>query len=335
MPPIVETVGLTKRFVTAPNYGALFRLRRKEDLTAVDHVSLQVEEGELFGLLGPNGAGKTTLVKVLCTLILPSEGRAMVCGRDVVDDAGEVRSLVGLIDCQERSFFWRLTGRQNLIFFAGLHDLYGSEAQQRVDQVLERVGLSEHADRRFMAYSSGMRQRMAVARGLLVEPRVLFLDEPTRSLDPMSAHELRKFVRTVLVEELGITVFLVTHRLEEAEQLCDRVAVMHRGRIIACGPVSQIKQVVPSGRTVRLSLGGIGADRVADLTSVVGVIDVQCENGTGSELELQLTLDGDQGTFPSLVHHLVTNGAIVRRCHMAEISLEEAFVHLMETSDDS
>lgn len=239
---IVETFSLTKRFSSSKNYRALLRLRRQEDLTAVDSVTLHIREGELFGLLGPNGAGKTTLIKMLCTLILPSEGRALVCGRDIVTEAGVVKRLIGLVDCQERSFFWRLSGRQNLQFFAALYGLRGAQARQRITELLALVRLDEHADRRFMNYSTGMRQKLALARGLLPDPPLVFMDEPTRSLDPVSARELRIFIRETLVERLGRTVVLVTHRLEEAQELCDRVAIMNHGRIIACGPVAEIKQ---------------------------------------------------------------------------------------------
>lgn len=327
---IIETFSLTKRFSQAQNYRALLRFRRREDLTAVDSVTLRIREGELFGLLGPNGAGKTTLVKMLCTLILPSEGRALVCGRDVVTESAAVKPLIGLVDCQERSFFWRLTGRQNLQFFAALVGLRGAEADERIATLLDLVGLSEHADRRFMGYSTGMRQKLGVARGLLAQPRVVFMDEPTRSLDPVIARDLRTFIRQVLVEKLGRTVVLVTHRLEEAEQLCDRVAIMNHGRIVACGPVAEIKQRIPVRQQYHIEVHRLPSEALDDLKAIPGVMQLRWEAGNPGGLHLELVLADEKQTLPLLMRFIVSHGGDVQRCYARNLSLEEAFVHLVE-----
>lgn len=327
---IIETFSLTKRFSQAQNYRALLRFRRGEGLTAVDSVTLRIREGELFGLLGPNGAGKTTLVKMLCTLILPSEGRALVCGRDVVTESAAVKPLIGLVDCQERSFFWRLTGRQNLQFFAALVGLRGAEADERIATLLDLVGLSEHADRRFMGYSTGMRQKLGVARGLLAQPRVVFMDEPTRSLDPVIARDLRTFIRQVLVEKLGRTVVLVTHRLEEAEQLCDRVAIMNHGRIVACGPVAEIKQRIPVRQQYHIEVHRLPSEALDDLKAIPGVMQLRWEAGNPGGLHLELVLADEKQTLPLLMRFIVSNGGDVQRCYARNLSLEEAFVHLVE-----
>lgn len=330
MTPIIETHGLTKRFSTATNYRALFRLGRVEDLTAVDAVSLHIAPGELFGLLGPNGAGKTTLVKMLCTLVLPSEGRATVAGFDVQRDAAAVRQVIGLINAEERSFFWRLTGRENLKFFAALHNLHGSAANRRIAELLELTGLTAQADRRFMGYSSGMRQKLAVARGLLSLPPIILMDEPTRSLDPVSARELRDFVRRTLVEKMGRTVLLVTHRLEEAESLCDRVAIMNHGRIVACGPVTDIKRRVAARRRYRLQVSRLPAAALNELRALPGVADVQARNGTPDTVNLALTLADEARALPPALRYIVAHGADILRCETEPVSLEEAFVHLVQ-----
>ena len=224
----IETEGLTKHFARPRG---LWRLARRPAVTAVEDVDLQVEQGEIFGLLGPNGAGKTTLVKMLCTLILPTGGSASVAGHPL-DDGAAIRAAVGLVVGDERSFFWRLTGRQNLAFFAAMHHYRGPAAGERVQAVLESVNMHERADDRFANYSSGMKQRMAIARSLLHAPHILFLDEPSRSLDPVATNRLHELLLE-LVAQRGVTIFLITHDLMEAEKLCERVAVMHRGRIRA------------------------------------------------------------------------------------------------------
>ena len=334
MENVVETFSLTKLFSTSRNYRALLRFRRKQDLIAVDSVTLQIREGELFGLLGPNGAGKTTLIKMLCTLILPNEGRALVCGRDVVADAAAVKPLIGLIDCQERSFFWRLSGRQNLQFFAALYGLRGTRADERINELLALVGLDNHAEQRFMGYSTGMRQRLAVARGLLSMPRVIFMDEPTRSLDPVSARDLRAFIRQTLVEKLGHTVVLVTHRLEEAEELCDRVAIMNHGRIIACGPVAEVKKHIPAHTRYRLRVQGLPPKALEGLRAIPGVVQLQRVTGNPHDPNLELVLTNENEALPSVMRLIVSWGGEVQHCQAQGLSLEEAFVHLVTGDKD-
>lgn len=330
MSNIIETFSLTKRFSTAENYKALFRLERHEHLVAVNQVSLQVREGELFGLLGANGAGKTTLIKILCTLILPTEGRAIIDGRDIVTEAAAVRPLIGLVNTEERSFFWRLSGRQNLEFFAALHGLHGVKARDRVSELLSLVGLLGHQHKRFMGYSSGMKQKLAIARGLLSLPPIIFMDEPTRSLDPLSARELRNFIRETLINQLGRTVVLVTHRLEEAEELCDRVAIMKQGQIITCGPIATIKQHVTARQRYQLKVQAISGPEVEGLNKIPGVIHLHYRNGSSPVTEIDLTLNDENETLPEVMHYLVTQGARIQHCHVQKLSLEEAFVQLVK-----
>ncbi len=328
MSNIIETFSLTKRFSKATNYRALFRLQRQDDFTAVDGVNLQVRDGELFGLLGANGAGKTTLVKILCTLILPSDGRALIGGQDVVAHSTEVRRLIGLVDTQERSFFWRLTAYQNLQFFASLYGLKGATATKRIAELLDLVGLTAQADRRVMGYSTGMRQKLAMARGLLVAPQIIFLDEPTRSLDPVSAHELRVFVHDTLVKQMGRTVILVTHRLEEAEELCDRVAIMNQGQIIACGPVNDIKQLVTARQQYHLRIAQFSPTSLDGVRQMAGILQLEATT-TDEMTTLDLLLDDENITLSPLLRYIMAQGGHIQHCQAQSLSLEKAFVQLV------
>jgi len=197
--------------------------------TVVDSIDLEVADGELFVLLGRNGAGKTTLVKMLSTLVLPTSGSATIYGRDVDREDAAVRRLIGLATPEERSFYWRISGRQNLEFFAALHGLFGAKATGRISELVEALDLSEFIDRRFDSYSSGMKQRLAIARSLLGRPRLLILDEPTRSLDPTAQKQIRSLVQRLQSE--GMTIVLVTHQLDEARELGDRIGFMENGRL--------------------------------------------------------------------------------------------------------
>ena len=235
----IQTSALTKRF---PSQTGLrrFLIRAEYAPPAVDGVNLSVRAGELFGLLGPNGAGKTTLIKMLCTLVLPTSGSAQINGFNLNQDTA-IKASIGLVTSDERSFYWRLTGRQNLEFFATLHHIPQNQIPARVDEVLEKVGVGPIADKRFLTYSNGIRQRLSIARALLNRPRILFLDEPTKGLDPIATDRLHHLIRKQLVDEQGITVFLTTHDLEEAKNLCDRLAVMNQGQILACGTLAELE----------------------------------------------------------------------------------------------
>ncbi len=239
----IEAVNLTKRFPARK--GLLDFLPGRDGwLTALDRVSVAVAHGEIFGLVGPNGGGKTTLIKILCTLLLPNDGTARVNGYDVVTHPAEVKRSLGYFLETERSFYFRLTGRQNLAFFAALHNLYGRRASARIEEVLELLGISSDADKLFMHYSTGIRQRLSLARALLHDPAILFLDEPTRSLDPMAARSFRRFLKEGLVKERGRTLFIATHSLEEAKYLCDRIALVDQGSITALGSFEQIEALL-------------------------------------------------------------------------------------------
>jgi ABC-2 type transport system ATP-binding protein len=213
----------------------------REPVLALDKISFGVAQGELLVLVGPNGAGKTTLIKILSGLILPTEGSVSVCGCDVVRDENKVKSIIGLVTGGERSFYWRISGRKNLEFFAALYNLRGAAAKKRVDYLVDLLGIN-NPGRRFQEYPAGVMQRFAIARSLLHDPKVIIMDEPTRNLDPLSAEDLRLFIREELVKKMGKTVLFCTHNLTEAASFGGRIAIMDKGRIIACDHPEELRK---------------------------------------------------------------------------------------------
>ncbi|MGI5180863.1 ABC transporter ATP-binding protein/permease [Dactylosporangium sp. CA-152071] len=227
-------------------------LRRTEKVVeAVRGISFQVERGELYGLLGPNGAGKTTTIKMLITLLLPTGGRIEVLGHDVVASPREVRRRVGYVFGGDRGLYERLSGLDNLRYFAELYAVPAREQRARIGELLDLVGLTGREKERVEGYSRGMRQRLHIARGLLHRPEVLFLDEPSIGIDPVGARELRQAVKALIAQ--GTTVLLTTHYMFEADELCDRIAVLAGGRIVAEGTPEQLKQKVSVGNVVAVS----------------------------------------------------------------------------------
>ncbi len=227
----IETHNLTK----------VFRKSRNSETVAVDGVSLTVPTGSVLVILGPNGAGKTTLLRILAGLVLPSAGKAKICGLDITQENGRAKSLVGVSLGDDRSLYVRLSGRQNLEFFAALHGMSRREAQQRIDELGNLLDIP--LDQSVQVSSSGIRQRILIARALLHDPAVLLLDEPTKSLDPASAQGLRGFIKETLADGLGKTVLIATHNLAEAESLGDQIAIMKDGRIHGCGSLDTLRGI--------------------------------------------------------------------------------------------
>lgn len=235
-PPTVRIHQLTKSFPVRRSFADIIRHPLAQPRTKVIRgISFDVRDGELFGILGLNGAGKTTLLRILATLIVPDAGNAEVGGHDVRTDGQDVREIAAMVTAEERSLNWRLSAFENLRLFAGLHRMPAAESFTRIGEALASVGLSESGSKLVGSYSSGMRQRLLLARALLSSPRVLLMDEPTRSLDPLAAQEFRRMLRDVIVDRGGATVVLATHNAEEAFSYCDRVAVIHHGRVAALG----------------------------------------------------------------------------------------------------
>jgi ABC-2 type transport system ATP-binding protein len=229
------------------------RLPVKPAVEALKNVSFEIGENEIFGLIGKNGAGKTTLTKIIATLVQPTDGKVSVKNFDSVKDEVKVRSLIGLATAEERSFYWRLTSEQNLLFFARLYGMTDKSARNRIDEVFERLGLTELKKRRFAELSTGNKQRLAVARALLPAPPVLLLDEPTRSLDPLAAAGMRDLIRSLE----GVSILLTSHNLSEVEELCSRVAIISKGEIRAVGTPKSLRFRHKQTQTVKISLGEI------------------------------------------------------------------------------
>ena len=249
MPVAISVENLTKTFPPAQGLSALLRPKRSEGVEALQGVSLEVSRGEIFGLLGPNGGGKTTLLEILATYLLPTGGRVLLNGYDVVRHPLAVRRAVGYCPAGGGGFYQRLSGRRNLGFFALLSHLPRAHVSERVARLWELVGLDGFRDVPVARYSDGMRQRLALARALLVDPAVLLLDEPTRGLDPEAAAFWRRFLRQQVIREEGKTILLVTHNVLDAEEICDRVAIMDRGRIVAMGKANEALMRVGSCST--------------------------------------------------------------------------------------
>jgi ABC-2 type transport system ATP-binding protein len=227
---IIETKALTRRF---------------GNFTAVDSVDLSLQEGEIFGLLGPNGAGKTTLIRMLTTLLPPTEGNAHVAGLDVVRQANDVRHLIGYVP-QLLSADGSLTGYENLLVFAKLFDLPRAQREARIQRLVEMMGLQDAISKMVKTYSGGMIRRLEIAQSVLHEPRVLFLDEPTVGLDPIARRSVWEHIRR-LREELSTTIMLTTHYMDEADDLCQRIAILHHGRVAAIGAPQELKAGLNGG----------------------------------------------------------------------------------------
>jgi ABC-2 type transport system ATP-binding protein len=246
---LIRIEGLVKSFPVPRSWAATLRHPlRGSRVEVLRGVSLEVRRGEFFGLLGPNGAGKTTLFKILATLIQPEAGRAEVQGIDVLRDPGAVRRVLTPVIADERSLNWRLTGVENLRLFAALYGVPGRDREGAALRLLDTIGLAEAAHRMVGTYSSGMKQRLLIARALLSRPAVLLLDEPTRSLDPVSARDFRRFLREEIAGRQGCTVMLATHDADEALELCDRLAVLHRGRLVAQGTARELAGIAGEHR---------------------------------------------------------------------------------------
>jgi ABC-2 type transport system ATP-binding protein len=219
----------------------LFKPLDQKKFRALQCINLEVKKSEIFGLIGPNGAGKTTLIKILSTLLLPNNGTASINDYDILKNPGKVRESVGLITSEERSFYWRLTGRQNLKFFANLHNLYGKKAEEAVNHALSLVGLKDKSDKRYDSFSTGMKQRLLFARGLLNQPSILFMDEPIKGMDIKIAKKMKNLILE-LKEKRRKTIFLTTHDMRTAEELCDRIAILNNGKILMSGRLDELKK---------------------------------------------------------------------------------------------
>jgi len=342
--PVVQVEELIKRFPTRlPLRERIRRPFHREWFEALDGVSIEVRTGELFGLLGPNGAGKTTLLKVLSTLVLPDEGTVTIDGHDVRHSPAAVREVLTPVIADERSLDWRLTAAQNLELYAALYRLPSAQRDARIATLLRRVGLVDAGDRLVGAFSSGMKQRLLIARALLSDPRVLILDEPTRSLDPVSARDLRDLIRTALVERDGCAVLLATHNAEEAFGLCDRLAVLHRGRVIARGTAdelahragrSRFRLVVPVAREsdARAVLERLRRDETGRPTD--GAWIRRAPDPEEGWVALEVDLPGGADRSAAVLSALARTGIDVAELGRVPLPLAELIERLVDRADE-
>jgi ABC-type multidrug transport system ATPase subunit/ABC-type multidrug transport system permease subunit len=328
----IETFNLTKRFPKPKRYRDLIlHPFRREEITALQDVSIQVHKGEIFGLLGPNGAGKTTLIKVLNTLVLPTYGTALVNGYNILEAEEQVKASIGLVSSEERSFYWRLTGRQNLEFFATLQNLSSGQARKKIAEVSHLLSLENVLDQRFDSYSAGMKQRLALARGLLNDPEILFLDEPTKSLDPTAAQSFREFIKDKLRKESGKTIVLATHQLAEAEQLCDRIAILNQGRIKACGTLEELGGIVQKQHQYILKVRNLSQEALDKISGLKDVISVRNEAVAPNVVSLEILFSNDDVALPEVFETIVTTGGRIEACSSSEADLEDLFTRISET----
>ncbi len=324
---LVELVGVSKSFPGDYGMGSWLRRfgkRAQPRRAALSDIALSVGRGEIFGLLGPNGAGKTTLLKLLATLLLPDCGSIHIAGIDALAQPMEVKRRVGFSMSDERSFYYRLTARENLEFFGVLADVPAERLRARAREVMRTVDLSDALEQPVKSFSSGMRQRLAVARALLADPDVLILDEPTRAVDPVHARELRRLVRDDLAHRMGKTVLLSTNVLEEAWSICDRVAILARGRIAALGTPAALAERYAERRRYAVifeQLEPALAERLRAIEGVLSVDPLQSAGGPSLVVDLELRGRG----YAQLLAELAGNGSIVHSLHQLDDSLFDVF----------
>jgi ABC-2 type transport system ATP-binding protein len=301
----VEVSGITKE------YGSM---------KAVDNVSFDVMEGEIFGFLGPNGAGKTTLIRMLTTLLKPTEGNARVGCCDVIKEPEKVRREIGVVP-QALTSDLDLTGYENMNIYGRFYGIPSKERKERIEYLLEMVGLKGRANELVASYSGGMRRRLEVARVLIHRPKVLFLDEPTIGLDPQSRHVVWDFLRK-LIEGDSITVFLTTHYMEEAEALCNRVAIIDSGKIIAIGSPDELKSQIPGNDIISLAFENLSEDVVEKIKALTFVHNVNIEDNN-----LRIYVDNGAVNLPQLIDQVKSFGGKILSATVHEQSLEDVFIH--------
>lgn len=340
----VEAHQLVKKFPARPGTGdksvegestpspkkkrwQLWKREPKVMFTAVNGVDIQIQRGEIFGLLGPNGAGKSTTIRMLCTLLEPTSGTARVNGYDIVRQANDVRRSLGTVLAGERSIYWKLTGRENLEYFAALYHIPPAVTRKRVNELIERMELKDRADELVEKYSTGMRQRVAIAKALLARPPILLLDEPTLGLDPQAARNLRELIAQLKQE--GHTILLTTHYMEEADQLSDRIGIIDAGKVIALDTPEGLKRRINKKEIVRLEVSGwqdyIG-EKLRTLSEVENLVVRRQAEADLWEVNMQAT--NARSLLPKIVENISQNGTRLVNMNIVKPSLEDVFIHL-------
>ena len=327
----IQTINLTKSFKTKTPTGGNGLFNRKKTLTlrAIDNLNLEIKKGQLFGLLGPNGAGKTTLVKMLCTLLPPDQGTALINGYDVTKQPMQVkRSLGTLFSVGERGFFWRLNGYRNLEFFAAIYNVPRQKRQERIMEVLKLVGLENSAFDLYQKYSGGMKRKLSLARTLLPDPPIMLLDEPTVGLDVISSRNVRDFVQNT-VKEMGKTILYTTHYIEEAAQICDQIGILRKGQLIACDTPNAIRGMIKERERIYIVVEKINPTQTEKMRALPAItsMDESNEYTMGNQKGFCLELKSiDQ--VPSIFDFMFKEKIKLVNFHREEPTLEDAFIEL-------
>lgn len=343
----VETHGLTKRFKYEPfargqmwetmwidGIKKLFQAKKKEKtgeyITAVDHVDFNVRKGEFFGIVGPNGAGKTTLIKLLSGLLLPDEGTALVNGYDLLEDRYDVRASVSLVGSSSwRILNWALSVRDNLEFVATVYGLSKEIARQRTEEALKTVGLWEKRDVSPSTLSSGMRQKLALAKGFLFLTPLFLLDEPTIGLDPPSAIAVRKLIKNELNRKLGQTVIITTHYMEEADLLCDRIAFLNKGKLVECDTPDNLKKRLKGEDILEMEVTNFTSEtkkEIEQIDQIIGVTSRTLNPAIGKSI-IRVHCEESEDVMQDLLRLIRLHGGKIEYVREDEPSLEDVFLH--------
>ena len=318
----VEIENLSKTFISIKRKAIIIPTERKK-VEALKSVSLDIPKGQIYGLLGPNGAGKTTLIKCLATLVLPTSGSARVNGYDVLKESTYARASMGVCQGNERSIYWKLSAKENLIFFAKLYRMPTSEAKERADELLGRMGLLEKADEKAENLSHGMRMKIVFARSLIHDPPILLFDEPTQGLDPTFASDLRKYIQEKLRNK---TILLTTHYMHEADMLCDKIALINEGEIRSFGTPHELKEGVRNYDSLHMKV--VGTPDIESIKKMEHVMSASINTRNGHS-ELIVTAQNGYEMAHALLDYLKdTKSGKVEHFEIKEPSLDDVFLQL-------
>jgi len=324
-----------ERAILTENLGRVYKIRggkktEAKELVALQGVNLEVQRGELFGLLGPNGAGKTTLIKILTTLLAPTQGRAVVAGFDVARQPDKVRPKINMVSGGEVSGYGLLTVRENLWMFSQFYGLPSATANRRIKELLEIVGMADRMNTKSTDLSTGLRQKMNIVRGFLTDPDVLFLDEPTLGLDVSASRDVRRFVRSWVDLNPGRTLLLTTHYMVEADELCDRVAIINKGRVLACDTPTNLKHRLQSEAIFRIEASPLNGTGIETFEALPGVRKVTNSPQDGYSI-LEFILE-EEPVLGTVINTMTAGGIRILNLQKREPTLEDVFVDLVGRS---
>ena len=307
------------------------RRLKKRDIFAVDKATFDIPEGELFGLLGPNGAGKTTLVRCLATLLIQDEGTIKIMGKEIYSNSLYCRRQIGLVTSGERTLYWKLSGQDNLKFFAALYGLDGKERDMRIEYLMELLDLKDVQNERIEKYSSGMKQKISLARALLHDPKVLLLDEPTLGLDPQFSRFLRNFIKNSLNKEQKKTILLTTHYMDEADELCERIAFINRGKIVDIKTPYEYKRDLPHTEVLELRCSGIqNSDELLKQLQSLKTVEKTSVNSQDHVTNIKIILPRAEPILSDTIELVRKQGKILG-INVEQPTLEDVFIYVTGT----